>query len=74
VWNLVKAGEVSVDIALHSLEYLDTEMDYVPWAAALRELYYLSDMLRETEVFGDFQVCFDHILKTFMVAASRLNG
>ncbi|XP_056008322.1 putative aminopeptidase-2 isoform X2 [Ostrea edulis] len=55
VWNLVKAGEVSVDVALHSLEYLDTEKDYVPWAAAMRELGYLSDMLRETEVFGDYQ-------------------
>lgn len=52
---------MSVDVALHSLEYLDTEKDYVPWAAAMRELGYLSDMLRETEVFGDYQVCFDHI-------------
>ncbi|XP_062585470.1 uncharacterized protein LOC134247152 isoform X2 [Saccostrea cucullata] len=55
VWNLLKAGEVTVNVALQSLEYLDSEADYVPWRAAISELAYLSDMLGDTEVFGDFQ-------------------
>lgn len=56
VWNLVKAGELSVGIALPSLEYLDSEADYVPWVSAMNEVGYLSDMLGETEAYGDFQV------------------
>lgn len=55
-WNLVKAGELSVGVALPSLEYLDTESDYVPWVSAMNEVGYLSDMLGETEAYGDFQV------------------
>lgn len=55
-WNLVKARELSVGVALSSLEYLDTESDYVPWVSAMNEVGYLSDMLGETEAYGDFQV------------------
>ncbi|XP_052090870.1 uncharacterized protein LOC127727793 [Mytilus californianus] len=54
-WNLAKAEELPVTIALETLNYLDKEMDYVPWAAATRELAYVDDMLSKTETFGDFQ-------------------
>lgn len=43
-------------VDLPSLEYLDAESDYVPWVSTMNEVGYLSDMLGETEAYGDFQV------------------
>lgn len=53
---IYRAEELPVTIALGTLNYLDKEMDHVPWAAATRELAYVNDMLSKTETFGDFQV------------------
>ncbi|XP_052782181.1 putative aminopeptidase-2 isoform X1 [Mya arenaria] len=63
-WSLSKAGQLSTEIALSTLEYLDQEMDYVVWAAAEDQITYLDDMLKNTDLYGSF--------KSFML--SKLSG
>ncbi|XP_060551724.1 aminopeptidase N-like isoform X2 [Ruditapes philippinarum] len=54
-WSLARAGQLSTDIALSVLEYLDKELDYVPWQAARKQLNYLDDMFRKTDLYGKFE-------------------
>ena len=51
-----RAGELDIDIALRTLEYLNTEEDYVPWVAAIRQLSYVDRMLKRTSLYGTFKV------------------
>ena len=51
-----RAELLDFDIALKTLEYLDQEVDYVPWKAAFRELDYLRKSLQLTPAYGDFMV------------------
>ena len=51
-----RAGQLSTEIALHILEYLKKELEYVPWAAAQRQLSYIDGMLSKTELYGQFVV------------------
>ncbi|KAH3881114.1 hypothetical protein DPMN_005036 [Dreissena polymorpha] len=46
-FSLRRAGELSTTIALSTLEYLEQEVDYVPWLAARTQLDYLNNMLRQ---------------------------
>jgi len=54
-WSLSRAGQLSTNIALHTLDYLDQELDYVPWQAAWQQFDYLNMMIRRTELYGKFQ-------------------
>lgn len=54
-WNLAKAQELPITIALDTLNYLNKEDDYVPWSAVIRELGYVDDMLSTTDIYGEFQ-------------------
>ncbi|XP_059161761.1 uncharacterized protein LOC131944899 [Physella acuta] len=54
-WNLVKSGDLKLNIALKTIEYLHKEKDYAPWVAARTELLYTSRMLAVTPLFGLFQ-------------------
>jgi len=56
IFDVCRAGETGIDVALQTVEYLDKETDFVPWSAAKRELKYLDLMLSKSEVYGDFQV------------------
>jgi hypothetical protein len=38
------------------MEYLDKEMDYVPWYAANRQLGNVGNMLKTTEFYGAYKV------------------
>jgi hypothetical protein len=49
-------GEVSISLALRSLDYLDQETEYVPWYAALGEIGYIRNMLLTKPIFGMFEV------------------
>ncbi|PSN54264.1 hypothetical protein C0J52_08616 [Blattella germanica] len=63
VMNLARADLTGYDVALNLSKYLAAkEKDYVPWKAALRNLYFLETMLRDTTAFGLFM---DYMLKTF---------
>lgn len=64
---MVRAGKLSTEIALHVLEYLDKETDYVPWVAAAQQLSYLDDMLRRTKLYGQFNVCEKQIVFNFLM-------
>ena len=53
-----RADLLDFSIALHTLEYLDLEVDIVPWKAALKVLNGLQRSLQLTPAFGDFMVVF----------------
>jgi len=38
------------------LEYLDDELDYLPWVVAEEQINYVDNMLKNTEVYGKFKV------------------
>lgn len=40
--NLARAGEIEYKFAFNILEYLETETEYLPWAAAFRGLSYIA--------------------------------
>jgi hypothetical protein len=45
-----------MDIALKMVEYLGSEMDYVPWYAARKELSYVKKMVTRSNLYGKFKV------------------
>ncbi|XP_025079132.1 aminopeptidase Ey-like [Pomacea canaliculata] len=51
-WNLASAGETDIAVALGTLDYLDTETDYVPWEAAALQLGKLKTRLSNTDGYG----------------------
>ena len=42
-------------------EYLENEMDYIPWGAALRAFGYMDKMLRRSAAYGQFKVMLEKI-------------
>ncbi|XP_050079428.1 aminopeptidase N-like [Anopheles maculipalpis] len=44
VANLARAGEVSYDVALSLMQYLERETEYIPWSTAYNALLYLDRM------------------------------
>lgn len=44
------------DIALRTVNYLSTDLDYAPWRAFSRELGYVDAMLERTQLYGMFEV------------------
>lgn len=42
LFNLARSGYVTYDLALNCLEYLTTEIDYIPWAAAFKGYEFLA--------------------------------
>lgn len=45
-----------MEVALKMVEYLGSEMDYVPWYAARHELSYVQKMLTRSNLYGKFKV------------------
>lgn len=52
----LSAGETDIAIALGTLDYLDTETDYVPWEAAALQLGKLKTRLSNTDGYGALMV------------------
>ncbi|XP_076118297.1 aminopeptidase N-like [Mytilus galloprovincialis] len=66
-WAFNKAGILDIETALHTLDYLNNETEYIPWGAAVKELAYLDRMLVSTPVYGNFErFMIDKVNKTFM--------
>ena len=53
---IFRADQLSMSIALQTLEYLQNEEEYIPWQTASSELSYIDMMLSETNIYGLFQV------------------
>lgn len=51
-----RSGDADMEVALKMVEYLGSEMDYVPWQAARRELSYVEKMLTRSNLYGKFKV------------------
>ncbi|XP_033214179.1 aminopeptidase N-like isoform X2 [Belonocnema kinseyi] len=54
-WNLARAGHLSYEIAFDIMSYLNNEINYFPWYAAIRSLNYLKNQLIFTSHYHDFQ-------------------
>jgi len=50
--DLARAGQLSYDIALEVIGYLNKEEEYVPWASALSNLAYLEQMFTRSSGYG----------------------
>ena len=53
--TLAKAGLLDYPIALGTTEYLENEVDYIPWTAAISELNYIGKLLGRTAGYGAFK-------------------
>nr|XP_022306251.1 aminopeptidase N-like isoform X1 [Crassostrea virginica] len=53
-WNLAMSEDISMTIALKTVNYLDKEKEFIPWKASLRELGYVDSMLERTALYGPF--------------------
>ncbi|KAL3885521.1 hypothetical protein ACJMK2_025573 [Sinanodonta woodiana] len=54
-WSLAKASQLDLDTALGTFDYLDREQEYIPWAAASKEMSFLDVRLVRTAIYGKFQ-------------------
>jgi len=54
--NLARAGVLPYGTALDLAEYLEKEVDYIPWFSALTAFTFLNLQLTDTEVYPLFQV------------------
>ncbi|CAC5387007.1 ANPEP [Mytilus coruscus] len=52
--NLAKSGDLKMNIALQTVEYLSTEEHFLPYSAASEELLYVDGMIERTALFGAF--------------------
>lgn len=55
-FNLARAKQVSVTLALNATRFLRNETDYLPWDSALSNLEYFIHMFDRSEVYGPMQV------------------
>jgi aminopeptidase N len=53
--NLARSGLLSYDVALGVTSYLEKEVEYIPWAAALSGMGYLSKMMKRTPAYGSYK-------------------
>ncbi|XP_052097491.1 aminopeptidase N-like isoform X1 [Mytilus californianus] len=68
-WNLAKSGDLSMNTALKTVEYLSREDSYFPFFAANNELVYVGNMLERTELYGDFSA---FMKKAFSIPLNEL--
>ena len=55
-FNLARSGLLKYEIALGVTAYLNKEVEYIPWAAALRGMSYIKLMLKRTPAYGAFKM------------------
>jgi aminopeptidase N len=55
--NLALSGRLEYNIALDLTSQLITDVEYLPWSAALTALEHLDSMLALTPAYGNFKVC-----------------
>ncbi|XP_021344214.1 aminopeptidase N-like, partial [Mizuhopecten yessoensis] len=48
------SGDLPIETALSTVEYLDMEPEYIVWESAVGELGYVKSMLERTELYGSF--------------------
>lgn len=55
-FNLARAKQISVSLALNSTRFLRTETEFLPWDSAISNLDYFVHMFDRSEVYGPMQV------------------
>ncbi|XP_052261394.1 aminopeptidase N-like isoform X2 [Dreissena polymorpha] len=54
-WSLAQSGDLAMEVALQTTNYLDKEREYVPWAAASSQLSFVNSMLARHPLYGSFR-------------------
>ncbi|KAH3860106.1 aminopeptidase N-like [Dreissena polymorpha] len=54
-WSLAQSGDLAMEVALQTTNYLDKEREYVPWAAASSQLSFVNSMLARHPLYGSFK-------------------
>ncbi|KAJ8003221.1 hypothetical protein DPEC_G00167150 [Dallia pectoralis] len=54
-FNLARAKQINVTLALNTTKYLRNDTEYIPWESALRNLDYFILMFDRSEVYGPIQ-------------------
>ncbi|XP_010890993.2 alanyl (membrane) aminopeptidase a [Esox lucius] len=54
-FNLARAKQINVTLALRTTKYLRNDTEYIPWESALRNLDYFILMFDRSEVYGPIQ-------------------
>ena len=73
ILSFFRAGLLDFDTALRTLEYLDQEVDFVPWKAALKELNFLRKSLQLTPAYGDFMVGTSYIINLYTLWTNSID-
>ncbi|XP_053387798.1 aminopeptidase N-like [Mercenaria mercenaria] len=53
-WSLAKSGDLDMSIALRTTEYLNKELDWIPWSAANNQLGFVGSMLERHQLNESF--------------------
>lgn len=61
--DLARSGELNYTVALGLVDYLENEIEYVPWDTALSGLSYLDSMLSRSSVYGKWQTFMTELTK-----------
>uniref|UniRef100_A0A8C6TIW3 Aminopeptidase n=1 Tax=Neogobius melanostomus TaxID=47308 RepID=A0A8C6TIW3_9GOBI len=62
-FNLARAKQVSVILALNSTRFLRNETEYLPWESATRNLQYFIHMFDRSEVYGPMKMYLQNQVK-----------
>ncbi|XP_052212469.1 LOW QUALITY PROTEIN: aminopeptidase N-like [Dreissena polymorpha] len=54
-WSLAKSGDLAMEVAIQTTNYLDKEREYVPWPAASSQLSFVNSMLARHPLNGSFR-------------------
>ncbi|KAL5020570.1 hypothetical protein ScPMuIL_003462 [Solemya velum] len=55
LWALARAGDVDLDLALGSLEYISAERELIPWQDISQQILFLNLMLSRTDLYGQYK-------------------
>ncbi|XP_059490233.1 aminopeptidase N isoform X2 [Neocloeon triangulifer] len=64
---LARAGHLDYGTALDVTKYLERELDYIPWKAALNSLNYIDNMLVRTAAYANFKAYMRNLIERLYV-------
>ncbi|XP_053379505.1 aminopeptidase N-like isoform X2 [Mercenaria mercenaria] len=64
LFSLSKAKIVELKLALSVFEYLRFEDEYVPWLAAITEMSYINNLIRNINAYATFRDVMNHFMTT----------
>jgi aminopeptidase N len=62
-FNLARSGHIDYDVVLELIEFLNEEIDYLPWSPANIGLKYMKQMLTSSVHFEEFQIFVGNLIE-----------